>query len=182
MSLNNSGQVVNGEIGPEDIDIDWLEAMDIFSGSVPVVVAVLDTGVTLYHPEIRSKIWINDAELYGDLDDIDDDSNGFLDDAVGWDFFDDNFLPLDENGHGTLIASIIASTPDNGEMGVGVFPITEVIALRIANDFGSLGDIITSTVNILEATTYAANNCARIINASFGVAHSTFLNYSKWSG
>ena len=165
-SLHNSGQLVNGIAGSGDIDIDWPEAMDIFTQTGEVIVAVLDSGIALDHPEIFSNTWVNNDEVLNNG--VDDDNNGYIDDIVGWDFFDNDNLPLDENGHGTLVASQIVGVTNNGEGGVGVAPYAKVMALRVTDDFGSLGFPSVSVSNFLEATTYAAQNGAQIINASFG--------------
>ena len=110
-ALHNTGQLVNGRNGPADADIDWPEAMDFYSPTASVIVAVIDSGVALDHPEITNKVWVNPGEVKNGLD---DDGNGYVDDLVGWDFVDDDNLPLDENGHGTLVASLIVSSVENG--------------------------------------------------------------------
>jgi cell wall-associated protease len=51
----------------------------------PVVVAVIDSGVDIAHPELREKLWINEAELYGKSG-VDDDQDGYVDDVYGWNF------------------------------------------------------------------------------------------------
>ena len=66
-SLHNSGQVVNGLTGTVDADIDLPEALDLYSGNTDVIVAVIDSGVALLHPEFVGKIWINSPELFHDL-------------------------------------------------------------------------------------------------------------------
>ncbi len=49
-----------------------------------IIVAVLDSGVDIYHPDLRDNIWINRDEIPGNK--IDDDQNGFVDDVFGWNF------------------------------------------------------------------------------------------------
>jgi subtilisin family serine protease len=164
--LHNTGQVANGVAGTSDADIDWLEAMAVYSPLSSVIVAVIDSGVSLDHPDIIGKLWANTDEVA--TNHVDDDGNGFIDDKFGWDFVDSDSLPLDENGHGTLVASIIGGATANGIGGTGVAPNARIMALRVADDFGSFGLALTSTSNVLASTTYAAQNGARIINASFG--------------
>jgi subtilisin family serine protease len=163
-SLHNLGQIVNGQSGPANVDIDWLEAMDLFTPASPTIVAVLDSGVALLHPDLAASIVVNPAELAGDPQNgIDDDGNGFIDDWVGWDFVDDDNLPLDEQGHGSLVASLIGASA-NDEVGIsGVLPQAYLLPLRVFNDLGS------GTVDaFLEASLYAVDRGARIINFSGG--------------
>jgi subtilisin family serine protease len=166
--LNNMGQPVNGQIGPSNIDIDWLEAMELYTGTEEIIVAIVDTGVAIDHPEILPNVWRNPLEDMDLFNSIDEDNNGYEDDAFGWDYFDGDPLPLDEHGHGTLIASIIAGKQDNNLIGTGIAPNAKIMALRVADDFGSFGNVFVATLNFLLATTYAAENGAKIINASFG--------------
>lgn len=168
-ALHNTGQIVNGVTGTADVDIDWTEALGRFvmDETANVIVAVIDSGISLDHPDIIGATWTNDNDITFD-DGVDDDENGFVDDFVGWDFYDNDNLPLDENGHGTLVASIIAGEMNNDVPGVGAAPGAQIMALRAADDFGSLGFPIIANSNVIGASTYAAGSGARIINASFG--------------
>ena len=107
-SLNNTGQQVNGVSGPAGVDIRWPQAMALFRGRTPVAVAVIDSGVAIDHKDIIDNYWVNTRELYGRTG-VDDDGNGYVDDAIGWDFYAQDFAPLDENGHGTLVARVLES-------------------------------------------------------------------------
>jgi len=160
--LSNTGQVVNGLAGTPGIDINWLAANNLFSGTQDIVVAVVDTGVAIDHPEFVGKLWVNPHET---LDGIDNDGNGYIDDRIGWDFYDDDNRPLDENYHGTLVASLIAASSGNGEGGVGISSRVKLMPLRVAND---LGRFTATSPTIIDAFTYAGNNGAKIINVSFG--------------
>ena len=167
-SLHNTGQIVNGLAGPADIDIDWLEAMDLFTGSGTPVVAVIDSGVALDHPDLLPNIWSNPGEG-ASPNGVDDDHNGYIDDGIGWDFSDGDRYPFDENGHGTFVASVIAGAW-NGVGMSGVAPNARIMALRVLDGSGnSPTDPIDKFV---KATTYAASKGARIINFSAG--HSNF--------
>jgi len=123
--LSNTGQVVNGLGGISGIDINWLAANELFSGSKDIVVAVVDSGVAFDHPEILNKLWWNPHET---SDGGDNDGNGYINDLLGWDFYDNDIEPLDENSHGTLVASLIAASSENGEGGVGVSSQVKIMA------------------------------------------------------
>src|ERR1044071_3698503 len=75
--------------------------------AAPVVVAIIDSGLDWHHKFINWKnIWRNPNEKPGNG--VDDDKNGYIDDDIGWDFVDRNNEPWDYDGHGTMVAGIIA--------------------------------------------------------------------------
>ncbi len=162
--LHNSGQPVNGTTGTPDADMDAAQAWDLETGSRDIVVAVVDSGVDMNHPDLAANIWTNPAEIPGNG--IDDDGNGYVDDVHGWDFGDDDNHPndpVDTHGHGTHVAGIIGAVGDN-RMGVtGVCWRVSIMPLRFisAADYGTTEDAIA-------AIEYAAANGADVINLSWG--------------
>ena len=87
-------------------------AWDITTGRPEVIVAILDTGLDMSHPDLRDGVWTNPDEIPGNG--IDDDGNGFVDDVHGWNFPDGNNRIYDDHGHGTHVAGIAAARINNG--------------------------------------------------------------------
>ena len=129
-------------------------------GSKDVIVAVIDTGVDYNHIDLRKNIWKNVAEIPNN--NIDDDNNGYVDDYYGYDFVNKDNDPIDDNGHGTHVAGIIAA--DNNLIGtVGVAYNTQIMAIKAGNSSGYFNNS-----DIAEAIQYAYMNGASVINMSFG--------------
>ncbi len=164
--LHNTGQNVNGVTGTPDADIDAPEAWDITTGSSDVIIAVIDSGVALNHPDLAPNIWTNAGEIPGNVDD--DDGNGYVDDIYGWDFYDDDGNPEDYNyyngGHGTHVAGTIAALGNGGGRIAGVNWNAKIMALRF---IGSSGEGLIG--DAAEAIIYAVDNGATIINLSWGI-------------
>lgn len=140
------------------------------------VVAIIDTGLQLEHPEIQDNLWINEPEdlnLNGrldpeDINGIDDDGNGFVDDVVGWDFAGNDNDPQEIHPHGTGVAACVSAVTDNGGLGAAVGFGVRMMAVKAINDSGQLTDGYLAML-------YAADNGAQIINCSWGLPfHQTF--------
>ncbi len=155
-ALNNYGQTG----GTANCHINAAQAWDITAGA-GVVVAVIDTGVDYTHPDLGGQMWVNPGEIAGNG--IDDDGNGYVDDLYGFNFAQDNNNPIDENGHGTHCAGIIAARGNNGVGIAGISWGARIMACRFlgANGSGTVSDAI-------EAINYAVANGARILNNSWG--------------
>jgi hypothetical protein len=135
-ALNNTGQkhemtdqgLGSGRLrrGTVDADVDAPEAWAAQTAHQPTVVAVIDTGVDVNHLDLQNSLWVNTAEQ-GGAPGVDDDSNGFVDDVNGWDFYgkDANPSPTDnlENSHGSHVAGIIAAEQNNATGVSGYAPI-----------------------------------------------------------
>ena len=159
--LNNSGQNVNGYNGTPDADIDAPGAWDVTTGSSDIIVAVIDSGVDIDHPDLQTNIWTNPGETPGNGED--DDGNGYIDDVNGWDFLSNDNDPDDPFGHGTHVAGIAAAAGDNATGVAGVSWTTKIMPLRFLDTFG-----FGSTADAIMAIEYATAMGADVINNSWG--------------
>jgi subtilisin family serine protease len=124
-----------------------------------VVVAVLDTGVQLDHPDLAANIWTNPGEIAGNG--IDDDKDGIVDDVHGANMFDGTNHVDDDNGHGTHNAGIIAARQDNGIGGSGIAPDAKIMPVKILDsNMGGNTDLLAAGIR------YAVDRGAKIINTS----------------
>lgn len=128
--LHNTGQ--SG--GVIDADIDAPEAWDITTGSSSIVVAVIDTGIDYNHPDLLDNIWTNPWEV---ANGVDDDGNGFIDDLHGWDFYNNDNNPLDDNNHGTHCAGTIGGVGNNN---LGVAGVNWDVSLMAMKFLGASGN------------------------------------------
>ena len=145
-----------------NIPYGWTQNGKAHGGSPDVVIAVIDTGVDYNHIDLRNNIWINSAEIPDNG--IDDDGNGYIDDVYGWNCVGNNNNSMDDNGHGTHVAGIIAAE-NNKEGGIGVAYNCKVMVLKAGNSSGYFNNS-----DIAEAIQYAYMNGASVINMSFGGA------------
>ncbi|TDU68105.1 putative Ig domain-containing protein [Prosthecobacter fusiformis] len=165
-ALQNTGQVVSGRAGTIGADISYVDAWA--KSRTPdgeMVVAVVDTGVDVIHPEIAPRMWTNSLEIPGN--NVDDDSNGYTDDYYGYNFSDGFSDPSDSGSHGTHVAGTIAAQGNNTGV-IGVNDHVKIMALRVSSN----GDTI-STSAVIEAIEYAVAMKQRginivAINSSYG--------------
>lgn len=118
--------------------------------SNPVIVAIIDSGISYSHADLRDRIWRNVAESGNG---IDNDGNCLVDDEFGWDFVNEIPFADDSNGHGTFIGGIIVH---------GMGPELQLMNLKaFDNDKGDLFDISC-------AIRYGDLHDVEIFNLSFG--------------
>lgn len=155
--LNNTGQTG----GSNDADIDAPEAWDVQKGSRQIIVGVIDTGIDYNHEDLQLNIWRNSGEIPNN--NVDDDNNGYVDDYFGWDFYNGDKDPFDDNQHGTHVSGTIGAVGNNSRGVVGVNWNVSLMALKFLNQQGS-----GSTSDAIEAIVYASDMGANILNNSWG--------------
>jgi len=159
--------------GLQGADIKAVEAWKNRTNASNVVVAVIDGGVDVDHPDLDDNIWINKREVPGNG--LDDDKNGYIDDVHGWNFVKKISEPFKDK-HGTHVAGIIGAEGDN-KIGVsGVAWDTQLMSLDIFDQGETYSDD-----NLIEAINYAIDNGANVINMSLGytIPHASLDLYKK---
>jgi len=153
--LDNTGQLVNGVSGTDNVDIDAPEAWVINEGTnSAAIVAIIDDGVAYNHPDLASNMW-NGSSCVGE------DKNGIsLTGGCnhGYDYQDNDKIPLPTYGsHGTHIAGIIAAIKNNNKGIIGVAPQAKIMALKMDG----------TTAEVVKAINFAQQNGSMIINFSW---------------
>ncbi|MEX5215808.1 MAG: S8 family serine peptidase [Nitrospiraceae bacterium] len=144
--LHNTGQVVNGVTGTVDADIDATEAWDITRGTPDVVVAVIDTGADLDHPDLVANFLPRGSE--------------------DWDFADAaDPSPDDTNGHGTHVAGTAAGV-DNTAGVIGVASRCKLMPLRV-NLTSGMNQNRADAINYVASQAVANPTRRYVINCSW---------------
>ena len=140
-------------------------AWDVTTGSDQMVMAIVDSGIDLDHPDLESRLWTNPGEIPGNGED--DDGNGCQDDVHGCNFVPTPELPegdpSDDYGHGTHVAGIAGAATNNGVGTAGMSWAGSMMAVKVLDSSGSgyMDDVAQGIV-------YAVDNGARIVNLSLG--------------
>ncbi len=150
------------DLNPVPISIHATVAWDAFTGNGSTLVAVFDSGVDINHPDLKSRIWTNTAEIPSDG--LDNDRNGVVDDLHGASFSASTVSNdvSDSQGHGTAVAGIIGASGNNGVGIAGVNWATRILPLKVIQDGAALDS------DILTAMDYATRAGAKIWNLSLG--------------
>ncbi len=164
ISSENETDVLNSV---NNIDINIESAWNIYDkikNKKETLIAVIDTGIDIGHFEIIDGVYKNKNEI---ANGIDDDGNGYIDDLVGWNFYDnDNIVFKDGiiDSHGTHVAGQIISKKQNGGIkGICDQKYVKILPIKILGE-GEHGD----TDNLIKAIKYADSMDADICNISLG--------------
>lgn len=171
-SLSNDGTIAAKAVAGADIAVK--DAWTLCAGSADVVVAIIDSGISYIHEDLKDCMWVNQPEKDGQMG-VDDDGNGFVDDKFGYNFIkkSGNVTSTDIGegapGHGTHVAGIIGAANNNGKGISGIAGGTgngDGVRLMSCQIFQ--GSINPSVETVAAALTYAADNGACIASCSFG--------------
>ena len=149
------------------------DAWNITTGSSSVKVAVIDSGFALNHLDLAPSWLINSGEMGGgkELDGVDNDGNGYVDDYRGWDFTTNDNNPQagstnpDGEGasHGTEVAGLVGARGNNGIGVTAVSQTVSILPLQVISDEG-----VGYSTDIAKAIRYAVDSGVTAINISLG--------------
>jgi subtilisin family serine protease len=134
-----------GLSNPDGVDIEATKAWDITRGSASTVIAVVDSGIDLTHPDLVSRLWTNP-----------------VDGTHGWNFINNTANVQDDNGHGTNVSGILGAATNDGVGGAGVNWAARIMPLKFIGADGN-----GSTDAAVSAIYWAVQHGARVINASW---------------
>ncbi len=171
-ALENSGQVILKNIselervqvkGISGIDINWADTKDIQTSKSELIVAVLDSGLDVNHPDLQGKVWY-DHKLCDNI------PNAQVKACNGYNFLDNNNVLIDDIGHGTHVAGIIAANRNSLGIAGAADPRIKIMPLKVMNSqvngFVYNGKVVTDV--IADAMNFAIKNGAEVINLSLG--------------
>jgi len=119
------------------------QAWDVNRGSPSVKIAILDSGIDYYHPDLKGKVASQVDFVHGDGD--------AYDDVAG-------------TGHGTLVAGIAAANTNNGQYGAGTCPNCSLLIAKVLDKDNKAVD-----ANVVNGLDWAASNEAKVINMSLAM-------------
>jgi subtilisin family serine protease len=160
-------------------DIDAPARWDGGDTAGDALVAVVDTGIDLKHPDLSANLAVNPGETPGNG--VDDDANGYVDDVYGYDIVNRDPDPTDDFGHGTHVAGTIAAVGDNETGVTGVCWRAQVVAIKVLDGNGG-----GTLAGVAEGIRYAADRGAGVISLSLGATlpntPQTLLDAARYAG
>ena len=159
-------------------DVNVAPAWDKCKGHPSIIVAVMDEGVDVTHPDLKASMWVNTAETWRSKED--NDNNGYAGDYHGYNFVDDHGVISTggryDTGHGSHVAGVIAAVNNNGtgissiagpyaNGGKEIDPETGVRIMSCQIFSGSRGGSLLSEIRAIK---YAADNGAVVLQCSWG--------------
>ncbi|MGB3532169.1 MAG: S8 family serine peptidase [Microcoleaceae cyanobacterium] len=175
VDIPNSLPVVESNV----TDLDQIRVPEVWNQGITgegVIVAVIDSGVDLNHPDLVNNIWRNSDEILGNG--IDDDLNGYVDDVQGYDFVDNDNDPSDLEGHGTHVAGTIAAARDGSDLTSigdiyevsGVAYDATIMPVRVLGNGSGYKTPAQQDATLANAIRYAVDNDATVLNMSLGIS------------
>ena len=174
--LSDQWHLVNdGDLRPSKFvkgaDVNVRDAWDMTTGDPSIIVAVLDEGVDVSHPDLKASMWVNEDEIWNSHED--NDGNGYIGDVHGYNFVGKSGVITVEgrydSGHGTHVAGVIAAMNDNGigissiAGGTETNPGVKIMSCQIFS-----GMYAGTVLEEVRAIKYAADNGAVILQCSWG--------------
>ena len=167
--------VNNGNLRPtkfiKGADVNVEKAWEMTTGDPSIIVAVLDEGVDVSHPDLQASMWVNEGEIWKSHED--NDGNGYAGDVHGYNFVSKHgVISTDsryDTGHGTHVAGVIAAVNNNG---TGISSIAGGNAsesgVKIMSCQIFSGQYAGTVLEEVRAIKYAADNGAVILQCSWG--------------
>ena len=163
---NNDGHIAGTKVGA---DANVFKAWETgVTGSKDVVVAIIDGGFQVDHPDLKDNVWINTAELNGKPG-VDDDGDGYVDDIYGYNFVIKS-SDINAHSHGTHVAGTVGATNNNGIGVCGVAGGSDGkggVKMMVCQVFDSRASS-SAVADFGAAIVYAADRGASIAQCSWG--------------
>ena len=171
--VNRGDQFCEGELAKSvhDADVQCEGAWKRSTGDEQVIVAVLDEGVFVDHPDLKENIWVNENEVWRSHDD--NDGNGYVGDRYGYNFVKNTGVitwnDAYDSGHGSHVAGVISAVNNNG---VGISSVAggdgsgNGVKIMVCQIFS--GYTGSSSLAVVRAIKYAADNGAVVLQCSWG--------------
>ncbi len=151
------------------------QAWEVTTGSPDLLVGVIDTGIAPNHEDLKANTWTNPGEIASNG--IDDDGNGYRDDVHGYDFYNNDGDPSDDNNHGTKSSGVIGAVGNNGLGLAGIVWNVKIVGCKAfaPNGSGSYSAIYAcmNYFNVLKQRGY---NVVATSNSYGGGSSDTLIN------